>query len=138
APRSVSLIVRSVSSLVHAPGAVAHPQMREDSLLEFPGIGLEPAKDRRVVDFDAAIKQHELEIAVTDRKHQIPTNGPEDHLGGELPPLETIASTHSDIRPAQSGVDHIGNPSTSKFATEPERLTFAWGDLCRSRGYSRR
>jgi DNA invertase Pin-like site-specific DNA recombinase len=36
-----------------------------------------------------------------------------------LPPLETIASTHSDIHPAQSGVDHIGNPPTAKFATEP-------------------
>ncbi len=37
--------------------------MRADSLLEFPRIGLEPAKDRRVVDLDAAIKQHDLEIA---------------------------------------------------------------------------
>src|SRR5215471_5141528 len=60
--------------LVHAPGAVAHPQMRADSLFEFPGIGLEPAKDRRVVDLDAAITQHKLEITVTDRKTS-DTNG---------------------------------------------------------------
>jgi hypothetical protein len=37
--------------------------MRADSLLDFTGIGLEPAKDRRVVDLDATINQHDLEIA---------------------------------------------------------------------------
>jgi hypothetical protein len=51
-----------------------------------------------VVDLDAAIKQHELQITVTDGKHQIPSHRPKDHLGCELAPLEAITQTHSDAR----------------------------------------
>jgi IS1 family transposase len=52
-----------------------------------------------VVDLDAAIEQHELQITVADGKHQIPSHGPKDHLGCELAPLEAITQTHSDARP---------------------------------------
>src|ERR1700722_10902313 len=34
------------------------------------------------------VQQHELEIAVADREHQIPPDSPQDHLGSELPPFE--------------------------------------------------
>src|SRR5271167_1037205 len=112
--------------LVHPPGAVAHPQMRADPLLKFLGIGLDPTEDRCVVDLDAAVEEHQFEIAVADGKHQIPTNRPQDHLRGELTPLEAIAATHSDIRPIQSGVDHTKNPPTSKFATEPCLRRSTW------------
>ena len=66
--------------LVHPPGAVAHPQMRADPLLKFLGIGLDPTEDRCVVDLDAAIEEHQFEIAVADGKHQIPTRG-HDKIG---------------------------------------------------------
>src|SRR5208283_1334824 len=85
--------------LVHPPGAVAHPQMRADSFLKLSRIGLDPAEDRRVVDFDPAIQEHQLEVAVADRKHQIPSYGPQDHVCGELPSLEEIAPTHRDVTP---------------------------------------
>jgi spermidine/putrescine transport system permease protein len=52
-----------------------------------------------VVDLDATIEQHELQITVADGKHQIPSHGPKDHLGCELAPLEAITQTHSDARP---------------------------------------
>ena len=41
-----------------------------------------------MVHLDAAILQHQLQIAVADREEQVPAHGPEDHLGGELPALE--------------------------------------------------
>jgi hypothetical protein len=47
-----------------------------------------------VVDLDAAIEQHELQITVADGKHQIPSHGPKDHLGCELAPLE---ATYPDL-----------------------------------------
>src|SRR5580692_2405518 len=84
---------------VHPPGAVAHSQMRADSLFKLRCVGVNPSEDRRVVDLDAAIEQHELQITVADGKHQIPSHGPKDHLGCELAPLEEITQTHSDARP---------------------------------------
>ena len=59
-------------------GAIAYPQMRADPFLKLLGIGLDPTEDRRVVHLDTAVDEHELEIAVTDREHQIPTNGPQN------------------------------------------------------------
>ena len=57
---------------VHPPGAVAHSQMWADSLFKLRCVGLDPSEDRRVVDLDATIEQHELKITVADGKHQIP------------------------------------------------------------------
>ena len=73
--------------------------MRRDLLFKLRCVGLDPSEDRRVVDLDAAIEQHELQITVADGKHQITIARPKDHLGCELAPLEAITQTHSDARP---------------------------------------
>jgi hypothetical protein len=41
--------------------------MRSDPLLQLRGIGLDPAEDRGVSHRDAAVGQHQLEIAIADR-----------------------------------------------------------------------
>src|SRR4051794_27407301 len=64
--------------------------MRPDALLQLGRVGLDPAEDGRVVDRDATVLQHELEIAVADREHQIPAYRPEDHLGRKLPAFERL------------------------------------------------
>ena len=86
--------------------------MRADPLLKFLGIGLDPTEDRRVVDLDAAVEEHQFEIAVADGKHQIPTNRPQDHLGGELPPLEAVAPIHWPRRALSNRGPYTGNPAT--------------------------
>jgi len=43
-----------------------------------------------VLHLHAAVLQHELEIAVTDGEHQIPSDRPQDHLSGQLPTLESL------------------------------------------------
>jgi len=53
-----------------------------------------------VVDLDSAVEEHEFQIAVADREHQIPSHGPKDRLSCELPPLETITQTL--LTPARS------------------------------------
>jgi hypothetical protein len=73
--------------------------MRADSPFKLRCLGLDPSEDRRVVDLDAAIEQHEFQIAVADGKHQIPSHGPKDRIGCELAPLEAITQTNSDARP---------------------------------------
>jgi hypothetical protein len=61
---------------------------------------MDPTEDRRVVHLDTAVDEHELEIAVTDREHQIPTNGPQNHFRCELTPLEaTAAPIHCPATP---------------------------------------
>src|ERR1700722_2859576 len=106
--------------LVHPPGAVAHPQMRADPLLKFLGIGLDPTEDRCVVDLDAAVEEHPFEIAIADGKHQIPTNGPQDYLGGELPPLEAVAPIHiSPAAPYPTGVHIPGIPPPANSQRNP-------------------
>src|SRR5689334_12016868 len=47
-----------------------------------------------MVHLDATVLQHQLEIAIADREHQIPAHGPQDHLGRELPALERLALPH--------------------------------------------
>jgi hypothetical protein len=59
---------------------------------------LDPAEESRVVDRDTAVLQHQLEITVADREHQIPAHGPHDHLGRELPALEVSALRHNTRR----------------------------------------
>ena len=73
--------------------------MRADSLFKLHCVGLDPSEDRRVVDLDSAVEEHEFQIAVADREHQIPSHGPKDRLSRELPPLEAITQTHTDARP---------------------------------------
>jgi hypothetical protein len=64
--------------------------MGPDPLLQFDGISLDPPKDRRVIHRHPAIQQHHLKVAIADGKHQIPPYRPQDHFGGELPPLERL------------------------------------------------
>ena len=47
-----------------------------------------------MVHLNAAIQQHEREIMVADREHQIPAHRPQDHLGGELPAFEGLIPPH--------------------------------------------
>ncbi len=35
----------------------------------------------------AAVGQRQFEVAIAHRKHEVPADRPQDHLGGELPPL---------------------------------------------------
>src|SRR5580704_15552598 len=107
--------------LVHPPGAVAHAQVRPDALLQFDSVGLDPTEDGGVVHLNASIQQHELEITVADRKHQIPPDRPQDHLGGELPAFEGLIPRYLDR------LSPFGHPTAStrpdrrrKAATEPE------------------
>ena len=76
--------------LVHPPRAVGWPQTRPDPLLKLRRIGLDPTEDGGVVDRDAAVLQHEFEVAVRDRELQVSTHRPQDHLRRELTTLERV------------------------------------------------
>ncbi len=49
-----------------------------------------PPKHGRVVDLDASIGEHALEISVADRELQVPAHRPHDDLRRELPTLEQV------------------------------------------------
>ena len=110
--------------LIDSPRPVGHTQIGPEPSLQFRCIGLDPAKDGGVCDGNAAVLQHELEVAVADREHEVPTNCPEDHLGGELPAFE------GQIRPKcrQSPSCHVPawlrSPRPANDATEPVARVF--------------
>ena len=49
---------------------------------------------------DATVLQHQFEITVADREHQIPSDRPQDHLGRELPAFELLALSHAPAPPS--------------------------------------
>src|SRR4051794_7560590 len=116
--------------LINPPRAVAPVQVRPDPLLQLWRIGLDPAEDGRVVHLDATVLEHQLEIAIADREHQIPSDRPQDHLGRELPALELLAVRHATraaIRLVETA--RLSNPDPPhKFATEPllAAAAFTW------------
>src|SRR3712207_81891 len=95
--------------------------MGSDPLLQLRRISLDPTEEGRVVDRDTAVLQHQLEIAVADREHQVPAHGPQDHLGRELPALELFALRHDTcaaIRLVETA--RLSNPDPPhKLATDP-------------------
>src|SRR4051794_25618741 len=95
--------------------------MGSDPLLQLWRISLDPAEKGRVVHRDTAVLQHQLEITVADREHQVPAHGPQDHLGRELPPLKLFALRHT-TRVATCLVEtaRLSNPDPPhKLATDP-------------------
>jgi len=85
-------------------------QVGADPLVEFGRISLDPAKDGGVIHLHAAVLQHELEIAVADGEHQIPSDRPQDHLGGKLPTFESLI------------LSYLWCSSPSRHATASTRL----------------
>src|SRR3546814_11880486 len=57
---------------------------------------LDPAIDRRMVDRNAAFRQHFLKVAIADRIATIPAHRPQDHITLEMAPLEI---RHRSVRP---------------------------------------
>jgi transposase-like protein len=74
----------------HAPMVLFHDIVQVFHLSQSSGVSLNPSEDRGVIDLHATIQQHQLEIAVADREHQIPSHRPQDHLGGELAAFESL------------------------------------------------
>jgi hypothetical protein len=68
--------------------------VRPDPLLQLRRIGLDPTENRGVVNPHAAVGEHQLEITIADREHQVPADRPEDYLRDELPSLEGPALLH--------------------------------------------
>src|SRR3954470_13949035 len=105
--------------------AVARPQMGSDPLLQLRRISLDLTEDGRVVHRDPAVLQHQFEIAVADREHQVPAHGPQDHLDRELPAFQLLAlsqDTCAAIRLVETA--RLSNPDPPhKLATDPSAGT---------------
>src|SRR3546814_5570709 len=76
-----------------------HTLSRHDALpifLHLRGVALDPAIDLRMVDRNAAFRQHVLKVAIADRIATIPAHRPQDHITLEMAPLEI---RHRSVRP---------------------------------------
>ena len=80
--------------LVDVPRPAAGAQVAAHPPLELGREALHPAVHARVVDGDAAVGEHGLEVAVADREPRVPAHGPEDDLGREA---EAAAGPGPDV-----------------------------------------
>ena len=67
--------------------------MRTDAFLQLRSIGLDPPEQGRVINLNASIGEHALEIAVADRELQVPADRPQNDLRRELPTFEQVLIT---------------------------------------------
>ncbi len=82
---------------IQAPARIkATPPEPAQPLLHLRGVALDPAIDRRMVDRNAAFRQHFLKVAIADRIATIPAHRPQDHITLEMAPLEI---RHRSVRP---------------------------------------
>src|SRR3546814_19611233 len=66
---------------IQAPARIkATPPEPAQPLLHLRGVALDPAIDRRMVDRNAAFRQHFLKVAIADRIATIPAHRPQDHI----------------------------------------------------------
>src|SRR3546814_8936381 len=77
-----------VVGFIQAPARIkATPPEPAQPLLHLRGVALDPAIDRRMVDRNAAFRQHFLKVAIADRIATIPAHRPQDHITLEMAPL---------------------------------------------------
>src|SRR5512133_345776 len=74
--------------LINPPGERQPAAVPSRTLLELRRVALRPAVHRRVVDGDAPLAHHFLELAIADAVTAVPTNRPENDLAGKMPPPE--------------------------------------------------
>jgi hypothetical protein len=109
--------------------------MRAGSLFKLRCVGLDPSEDRRVVDLDSAVEEHEFQIAVGNIRYHRTAQRIASAVNcrplKQLPrPIPTPARSFP--------LNHTGSPPAAKFATEPFRRSragsprhFRYGRACR-------
>src|SRR5699024_5846857 len=98
-------------------------------LLHLRGVALDPAIDRRMVDRNAAFRQHFLKVAIADRIATIPAHRPQDHITLEMAPLEirhrsvrTISAKHAQA----SRFLQQSHSDRSQFALISSSMFISW------------
>ena len=99
---------------MHAPASRARPApLPAQPFLDLGRVPLNPAIDRRVVNRDAALTHHLLEIAIAYPISAVPPDSPEHDLSLEVAPLELRHGPIPFLAHAPSRQTMTG------FATEP-------------------
>src|SRR3546814_14454245 len=90
---------------------------RTDTLLPYTTL-FRSAIDRRMVDRNAALRQHFLKVAIADRIATIPAHRPQDHITLEMAPLEI---RHRSVRPISAK-----HAQASRFLQQSPLLDRRW------------
>src|SRR3546814_5963378 len=109
---------------MQAPALIkATPPEPAQPLLHLRGVALDPAIDRRMVDRNAAFRQHFLKVAIADRIATIPAHRPQDHITLEMAPLEI---RHRSVRPISAK-----HAQASRFLQQSRYVASFWRCLWR-------
>ncbi len=99
--------------LIQAPATVGSALLLAERLLEQWSEVNHPAMECAVVNVEATLLHHLLEIAIAQRIGQIPTNALENHLSAKVPALEGNRC-------------HFAHPKGRRFYHSPQFATEPW------------
>src|SRR5512147_1798696 len=102
--------------LVDPPGAARIALVPADLLLQPRGVVLDPPLYGRVIDHDAALRHHLLQLAVADRVLAVPADALENDEGMEAAKLEGV---HSGLSRSDCRLRHLTSTLTPANATGP-------------------
>jgi hypothetical protein len=100
------------------PRPAARAQVPAQALLQLRGEALDPAVQADVVDRDAAVGQHGLEVAVADGDLEGPAHGPEDDLGREAEAAERPGHGHERCSWIGGRWERPSYPLTARRSTQ--------------------
>src|SRR3546814_20419628 len=92
-------------------------------LLLSRGVALHTAIDRRMVDRNAAFRQHFLKVAIADRIATLPAHRPQDHITLKMAPLEI---RHRSVRPISAQHAHASRFLQQSRRAEPVVHARVW------------
>ena len=108
---------QSKISFVGPPRAIRGFHLAADSLVQFRCVALHPSLHRDVVDRQIALGHQFFQIAITQRKPQVPAYAEHNDLVLKMPPLEQRwPSRFQGLLPYQT--------TRSKIATHPSQIRF--------------
>src|SRR5215204_7117068 len=117
---------------VDVPRPAAGPEMSAYALLELRCKALDPAVHGRVVRPDAAVGEHQLQVAVADRELQVPAHRPEDDLGREAEAAERPGVGHEECSRKGWWREHRSYPLTPSRSTQRNPSRARPARRCRS------
>ncbi len=74
--------------LIDAPRVIRRFEMGSAALLSFWGVVLHPTVDRGVIDIQAPLEHHLLQVSIAERIAQVPVDTQQNNLSFKMTPFE--------------------------------------------------
>src|SRR5690349_23613805 len=80
--------------LIDSPRIIAGFQVRPATFFQFWSISLDPAIHGRVIDAESTLSHHLFEVAIAERRAEVPAHTQKNDCGLEMTPFEGMLLAH--------------------------------------------